>query len=104
MQESPTSKARDSVRASASSWSPSSLLDYQSPVRPSQETDNDDPAVYVNAVKKLDGLPAYINQLQKRVFEAETAKNAAELKLREYEEHSRALQMENEHLNARQGF
>jgi hypothetical protein len=75
--------------ANASSWSPSSLFDYQSSFGLSQETDADDPAVYIDAVKKLDELPAYLKKLQRQVFEAETAKEAAELKLREYEERIR---------------
>lgn len=70
----------------------------------SQETDADDPAVYLNAVRKLDELPAYLKKLQRRVFEAETARKAAELKLREYEERIRALQIENGHFKARQSF
>jgi hypothetical protein len=55
-------------------------------------------------VKKLDELPGYLRKLQRRVLEAEAAKKAAEIKLREYEERIRALQMENEHLKARQAF
>lgn len=104
MQETPTHKARDIVCASASSWSPSSLLGYQSSVRLSQETDTDDAPVFINAVKTLGELPAFLEKLQRQVVEAETAKKSAELKLTEYEERIRALQIENEHLKARQGF
>lgn len=106
MQESPLHKARN---AGASNWSPS-FLPAGSPFghEPSsgrgQETDTDDPAVYIDAVEKLDKLPAYLKKLQRRVFEAETAKNTTEIKLREYEEHIRALQIENEHLKARRAF
>jgi len=98
MQESSIHKARDTT---APTWSPSSLPDDQSPFGLSQESDIDDPAVYISAVRKLDELPLYLKKLQRRVFEAETGKKAAELKLREYEERIRTLQIENEHLKAR---
>jgi len=101
MQESPTHKARDIACASAS---PRSLLDYQSSSGPSQETDADHLSVYIDAVEKLDDLPVYLKKLQRRVVDAETAKKLTELQLREYEERIRALQMENEHLKAHQGF
>jgi uncharacterized small protein (DUF1192 family) len=105
MQESPTNKARDIACASATSWSPSSLLvDHQSSSGLSQETDADYVSTCINAVRKLDELPSYLKKLQRRVTEAETAKKLAELEVREYEERIRALQMENEHLKARQGF
>src|SRR5258706_12057247 len=104
MQETPTHKARDIVCASASSWSPGSLLDYQSSFRLSQGTDTDDATVFINAARELGELPAFLKMLQRQMVEAETAKKSAELKLTEYEKRIRALQMENEHLKARQGF
>ena len=102
MQETPTHKGRDIVCASASSWSPGSLLGYQSSFKPSQESGTDDADVFVNAVRMLGGLPALLEKLQRQVVEAETAKKSAELKLKEYEERIRALQRENEYLKARQ--
>lgn len=104
MQESPTQNAHDIECASASSWSPSSLLNDHSPSGLSLETDADDLAVYINAMKKLEELPVYLRKLQGQVIEAQAAKKLAERKLRESEEHNRALQMENEHLKARQGL
>lgn len=104
MQETPIYKGRDVISASASSWSPSSLLDYQSSFGPGQETDTDDTTTLIDAAKKLGELPAYLEKLQRQMVEAEAAKKSAELKLREYEGRIRALQMENEHLKARQGF
>jgi len=96
--ESPLHKARD---ASVFNWSPSSPFDYQSLGGRSQETDTDNPSIYIDAVEKLDDLPAYLRKLQGRVFEAESAKKTAEVELREYKECMRALQMENERLKAR---
>ena len=104
MQKTPIHRARDEICASASSWSPSSLLDYQSSFGLDQETDTGDPTALIDAVKKLGELPAYLEKLQRQVIEAEAAKKSAELKLREYEGRIRALQRENEHLKARQGF
>ena len=101
MQESPIHKARDT---SASTWSPTLLLDHQSPFGQRQETDADDPAAYINAVRKLEELPAYLKKLQRRVFEVEAAKKAMELKLRESEGRIRVLQTENEYLKVRQTF
>jgi len=102
--ETPIYKGSDVISASASSWSPGSLLDYQSTFGLGQETDTDDPTALIDAVKKLGELPAYLEKLQRQVVEAEAAKKSAELTLREYEGRIRALQMENEHLKARQGF
>lgn len=104
MQETPIHKARDVICASASSWSPSSLLDYQSSFGLGQEVDTDDPTALIDAVKTLGELPAYLEKLQRQVAEAETAKKSAELKLQEYEGRIRALQTENENLKAHQGF
>jgi len=93
--ESPLHEARD---ARVSNWS--SLLDHQSSGGRSRETDTDDPAIYIDAVEKLDDLPAYLNKLQGRVSEAESAKKTAEAKVQEYEERMRDLQMENDRLKA----
>ena len=101
MQESPLHKARDT---SVSNWSPSSLLEHQPSFGQSQEAVTDDPDIYIGAVEKLGELPAYLTKLQRRVSEAESAKKTAEIKLREYEEHIKALQIENERLKARQAF
>jgi len=92
--ESPLHKARDTSVPSRSPFSP---LDHQSSGGRGQESDTDDPSIYIDAVKKLDALPAYLNKLQ-------DAKKTAEAELREYKEGMRALQMENERLKARQPF
>ena len=100
MQESPTHKARDIACATASTWSPSSLLDCQSSSGPTQETNANHPSVDIDAVERLDDLSVYLKKLQRRVIDAETAKKLTELQLREYEERIKALQMEVEHLKA----
>jgi hypothetical protein len=103
-QENHIQKARDDLGTNPFTWGSNSLLDHQSSFGPSQESDADDPAAYIDAVKKLDELPAHLKRLQRRVFEAETARRSTELKLRECEERIRVLQIENELLKTRQAF